>query len=234
MDREGIDLSTFKQVFEKGNLFASGCAVDYAASLIVAKPDPGVEPPRTLGVVGKQALAPNVPLGMRMPSHKVLNQSDARPWHIQELMPSNGTWRVLVFAGDILDPPQFSRYKALGEALSSPDSFVARHKPHDGQGVLDSFFEILTIHSSPRKKVDLLSLPAVFHPYSPEYGWDYGKVYVDDASYHEGHGQAYANYGIDPRRGCLVVVRPDQYVSWIGELEDVDCLDRFFDGILLK
>lgn len=236
MDKEGIDLKTFKQVFEKGNLFASGCAVDYASSLIVTKPQPAETTTTSngvIGVVGKQALAPNILIGMRIPSHKVLNQSDARPWHLQELLPSNGTWRILVFAGDVLDPAQFSRYSALGESLSSTDSFVNRYKPMDDDGRLGSFFEILTIHSSPRKKVELLALPNLFHPFSPEYGWDYDKVYVDDVSYHEGHGQIYAKHGINPSRGCVVIVRPDQYVSWIGELEDVDDMNRFFAGIFV-
>jgi phenol 2-monooxygenase len=165
-----------------------------------------------------------------MPSCKVLNQSDARPWHIQELMPSTGAWRVVVFAGDVLNPSQFSRLAALGNALSSSSSFLHRHKPGADQN-LAAFFEVLTIHSSPRGKVELLSLPEVFHPYSEEYGWDYGKVFVDDCSYHEGHGQAYASYGVDPTRGCVVVVRPDQYVSWIGDLEDVDEINTFFDRI---
>ncbi|KAF1980310.1 hypothetical protein BU23DRAFT_495713 [Bimuria novae-zelandiae CBS 107.79] len=231
MDKEGIDLTTFKEVFEKGNLFASGCAVDYGSSPIVAKMSyPGNA--RSDCLVGKQDLAPNVPIGMRIPSHRILNQSDARPWHLQELLPSDGAWRVLVFAGDILEPAQFSRYSAFGKALSSPDSFVNQHKPKGAEGGLGSLFEILTIHSSPRAKVELLSLPEVFHPYSPEYGWDYNKIYVDDRSHHEGHGQAYANYGIDPRRGCVVVMRPDQYVSWIGELEDIDEMNRFFGRIL--
>lgn len=235
MDTEGIDLKTFKQVFEKGNLFASGCAVDYPPSLIVTKPQTAEN---TTGngescVTGKQALAPDIPMGMRIPSHKILNQSDARPWHLQELLPSIGKWRVIVFAGDLLDPVQFSRFSALGRGLSARGSFLNRYKPEEN-GRLSSFFEVLTIHSSPREKVELLSLPDVFHPYSPEYGWDYEKVYVDDVSYHEGHGHAYANYGIDPRKGCVVIVRPDQYVSWIGELEDVDDMNRFFNGVFVS
>ncbi|UPL02756.1 hypothetical protein LCI18_013690 [Fusarium solani-melongenae] len=232
LDEGGIDLKTFKQVFDKGNLFASGCAVDYGASVIVAKHQviQNANGTGAVATVGKQELAPNIPIGMRIPSYKVLNQSDARPWHLQELMPSTGAWRVVVFAGDVLDPAQFSRLSALGKALSSPSSFLNRHKPEEGQR-LASFFEILTVHSSPRHDVELLSLPDIFHPYSEEYGWDYEKVFVDDVSYHEGHGQAYATYGIDTTRGCVVIVRPDQYVSWIGELEDVDDINRFFEGI---
>ncbi|EGU72927.1 hypothetical protein FOXB_16565 [Fusarium oxysporum f. sp. conglutinans Fo5176] len=229
LDKEGIDLKTFKEVFEKGNLFASGCAVDYASSLIVAKPGLATEN-RMPPIVGKQALAPNIPIGMRIPSHKVLNQSDARPWHLQELLPSNGKWRIIVFAGDVLDKSQFARISALAEKLSSRDSFMNRYIIKD-DGAVNSFLEVLTIHSSSRDKVELLSLPDVFHPFSEEYGWDYNKAYVDDESYHEGHGQAYKNYGIDAKRGCLVIIRPDQYVSWIGELEDIDDMNRFFGEI---
>ncbi|KAK4544859.1 hypothetical protein LTR36_003763 [Oleoguttula mirabilis] len=239
MGEEGIDLKTFKQVFEKGNLFSSGLSVDYAPSLIVAKPQPfNGETPLTNGdskvdhgsVVGKHNLATGIPIGMRIPSHKVLNQADARPWHLQELLPSNGAWRILVFAGDIIDPAQSSRYEALGKALNSPDSFLHRYRPN-GESV-QPCFEVLTIHSSPRKEVELLSLPDIFHPFSEDLGWDYNKVFVDDLSYHEGHGQAYDNYGIDPRTGCVVVVRPDQYVSWVGELEDVGEMDRFFGSFM--
>ncbi|KAH6954216.1 hypothetical protein DER45DRAFT_646022 [Fusarium avenaceum] len=229
MDKEGIDLKTFKEVFEKGNLFSSGCNVDYTASLIVAKPSLSAAD-ELLSVVGKQSLAPNIIMGKRIPSHKVLNQADARPWHLQELLPSNGTWRLLVFAGDLLDQTQFARLSALAEGLNSPDSFINRYKPKEDEK-LGSLFEILTIHSSPYEKVELLSLPDVFHPYSQEYGWDYNKVYVDDNSYHEGHGQAYHNYGIDAKRGCAIILRPDQYVSWIGELEDVGSMNDFFKGI---
>jgi phenol 2-monooxygenase len=32
----------------------------------------------------------------------------------------------------------------------------------------------------------------------------------------------------------VVVVRPDQYIGWVGELEDVGALARYFDGIFLK
>ncbi len=211
-DDESVDLGTFKAVFEKGNLFASGCAVDYQGSLVVDKDR------------GKQELATGVKLGMRMPSCRVLNQSDARPWQLQELLPSTGQWRVVVFAGRVGEKGQFARYERLGEALKGGGVV--------GRAVQRGVVEVLTVHSSPRKEIELLDLPEVFHPFSEELGWDYGKVFVDDVSYHEGHGEAYKNYGIDPVRGCLVVVRPDQHVAWIGELEDVEEMDRFFGGVL--
>lgn len=52
-------------------------------------------------------------------------------------------------------------------------------------------------------------------------------------SYHEGHGQAYKNYGIDPKVGAAVILRPDQYVSWVGDFDDYESMDRFFSGFML-
>jgi phenol 2-monooxygenase len=234
MDSEGVDLLTFKSIFEKGNLFASGCAVDYASSLIVAKPPNGANGSAEGSEVlcGKQSLASKIPLGMRIPSHKILNQADARPWHLQERLPSSGAWRLLVFAGDILDPVQFARYESLGKALASPGGLIQKYKLPEALNGLETLVEIITIHSSPRVKVELPYIPEIFHPFSAEYGWDYEKIFVDDQSYHEGHGKAYENYGIDPRSGALVIVRPDQYVSWIGDLNDVSDIERFFSRVI--
>lgn len=75
--------------------------MDYGASVIVAKSgsttDQGdgtdVAVSDKYRVNSDQSLAPEILIGKRMPSVKVLNQSDARPWHFQELLPSNGTVR---------------------------------------------------------------------------------------------------------------------------------------------
>jgi len=43
MDEAGISMEEFKDAFQKGNLFASGVAVDYGVSIIVAKEGNAVE-----------------------------------------------------------------------------------------------------------------------------------------------------------------------------------------------
>jgi phenol 2-monooxygenase len=237
MDEEGISMSEFKNVFEKGNLFASGIAVDYGASLIVAKEgsskeqgDGSVEGEKSK-VVGKQALASNIKLGMRMPSFQVLNQADARPWQFQSHLKSDGRWRIVVFAGNVSQAEQMQRVQTWGAAIAKEDSFLHRFTAKGSR--IDSIIDILTIHSAKRTETELLDFPEVMRPYVEHEGWDYWKVYVDDQSYHEGHGHAYENYGVDPKRGCVVVLRPDQYVSWLGDLEDVKELDAFFSGFMV-
>lgn len=240
-DEAGISMAEFKDAFEKGNMFASGLAVDYGASILVAKPgdsadqgdgtDVGPIINSIDKVVGKQELAGNIKLGMRFPSFQVLNQSDARPWHFGQFLKSDGRFRIIVLAGNLKDGKQWKRLQGFGESLAKPDSFLHRFTP--SAKPVDSVIEILVIHSAPRKQVELLDLHEIFHPFDEKRGWDYEKVFVDDVSYHEGHGEAYKNFGVDKESGCVVIARPDQYVGWIGELEDVRDIDRYFSEVLI-
>lgn len=117
-------------------------------------------------------------------------------------------------------------------ALDAPSSFLRRATPPGAAA--DSVVEVLTVHASPRAETELLrDFPDVLHPLDPHRGWDYDKVYVDDVSYHEGFGDAYANYGVDKERGCVVAVRPDQYVGWVGDIEDFEALQKYFEGCLV-
>lgn len=240
-DEAGISMAEFKEAFVKGNMFASGLAVDYGASILVAKPGDSAEEgdgtdvgPHLNGegkVVGRQELSSNIRIGMRFPSFQVLNQSDARPWQFCHFLKSDGRFRIILFAGNLKDQTQWQRVHKFGEELAAPDSFLRRFTP--SKKPIDSTIEVLTIHSAPRQRVELLDLHEAYHPYDPEKGWDYDKVFVDDISYHEGHGEAYKNYDVNKDRGCVVIARPDQYVGWIGELEDVHDMHRYFSEILI-
>ena len=245
MDAEGVSMEVFKQVFQKGHLFATGLSVNYGASNLVVKAgDAGTQGDGSIVAESdavqitaedfekKQALATGLPVGMRFNSFKVLNQADARPWHFQERLKSDGRFRIVLFAGNILDTAQKSRVDGFCQALDDKDSFLRTITPSDA--AIDSVIEVLTIHSSKRTDTELLrDFPDILHPFDEHNGWDYNKVFVDDVSYHEGFGAAYENYGVDKERGCVVAVRPDQYVAWIGELEDFEELQKYFEGILV-
>lgn len=235
-------MAVFKDAFEKGNMFASGIAVDYGASVLVAKPgtsisqgdgtDAGAAGASSgQAVVAKQFLAPGLPVGKRFASFKVLNQADARPWHFAERLPSDGRFRIVLFVGNMADPAQRQRVEALAAALDAPDGPLRRFTPHGAK--VDSVIQLLTIHSAPREAVDIFDFPEVLRPYDEQKGWEYNSIFVDAQSYHEGHGRAYENYGVDAKRGCVVLVRPDQYVAYIGELEDVVEVTGYFETILV-
>ncbi|KAK2760613.1 FAD monooxygenase [Colletotrichum kahawae] len=242
MDAEGVSMEVFKDAFLKGNMFASGLSVNYGPSNLVIKAGDALEQgdgskavEATAVAVSaeefekKQALASGLPVGMRFNSFKVLNQACARPWHFQERLKADGRFRVVLFAGNILDPAQKARVDKFAAALDAPENFLRKATPAGAP--IDSVIEVLTIHSAKRTETELLrDFPEILHPLDPHFGWDYNKVYVDDESYHEGFGDAYKNYGVDKQRGCVVAVRPDQYVAWVGELEDFDQLQKYFEG----
>ena len=215
-------------------------AVNYGSSVIVAKEGDAAEQGdgsdvatknKALQIVSTQSLATKVEVGKRMPSFKVLNQSDARPSHFQELLKSKGTWRVVIFPGDLSNSRQEQRLAEVGEALGAPDSFLRRYTPSDAR--YDSVIELLGVHHGRRQQTTIFDFPEAFRQYDDQDGWDYWKIFVDDQSYHEGHGQIYENYGIDPEEGCAVIIRPDQYVSYVGPMDDYDAMNKFFSAFMI-
>lgn len=239
MDETGVSMAEFKKTFLMGALFTAGLSLNYGKSIIVAKEGNAQEQGDGSAIngenktgkslVGKQHLATNIKLGMRFPSFKIMNQMDSRPWHFQELIKADGRFRILLFAGDYRKQVQRERVKAFCDALETPDSFLRRVT---GSRPIDAVIEILACHCSPRKEIEFFDFPELLRPYTEHIGWDYSKIFVDDESYHEGNGHAYENYGVDPERGCVVVLRPDQYVAYVGEIEDIADLDSYFKGVL--
>lgn len=173
--------------------------------------------------------------------------------HLHDLLRSDGHWRLLVFAGDLRQPYQYGRLETLRAKLSLPDSCLhkymmrsrlnapqmARRLPkagelHKVECSDNRLIELITIHSAPRTSINLLDLPSIFYgPWDDDLGWNYWKVYTDDNALREGFEDAYGKWGIDGLRGCLIVVRPDQHVSYVGDLEDIAEVERFFEGCLL-
>jgi phenol 2-monooxygenase len=176
-------------------------------------------------------LAPGILVGKRMPSVKVLNQSDARPWHFQELLPSNGRWRIVVFTGDISIPQQRKKLDTVGANMHAQTSFLRQFTPPTA--AYDAIFEILAVHNCRRGTTTIFDFPEVFRPFDNINGWDYGKIFVDEESYHEGHGRIYETLDIT-REGCTVIIRPDQYVSYVGPMDDTDAITRFFSAFMLS
>jgi len=143
---------------------------------------------------------------------------------------------VVVFCGDIRQPAQANALAEAGKAIANPQSFLNRFTP--SKVAPDSVFEVLAIHAAPRRETTIFSFPACFRHFDPVNGYDYSKIYVDDESYHEGHGKCYETFGIDAgeRGGCVVVIRPDGYIAFVGSMGDVveGKVDLFFEGFMIE
>ncbi|EMC94079.1 hypothetical protein BAUCODRAFT_124812 [Baudoinia panamericana UAMH 10762] len=219
--------------------FLSGVAVKYGPGQLVsqslsitkAKSSTNGAACSHASVTSDPERAKGVTIGQRMPSLKVVCQAEANVIHLADVLPSNGRWRVVVFAGDLTTPQQWEKTQALGELLGK----VCRRYT-GGAERTHSAIEVLLIHSGARTAFDILRLHDVYHPWDETLGWDYWKVFADDAgSMDPGckDSQAYHGYGVDMHTGCVVVLRPDHHVSYIGSLEDGKDISTFFEGVLL-
>ena len=74
-------------------------------------------------------------------------------------------------------------------------------------------------------------MPPLLLPQKGRYGLrDYEKIFCRDAR----AGQdIFAMRGIDRKSGCMVIVRPDQYVAHILPLDAYAELTAFFDAFML-
>ena len=229
------DSVDFQVIRNKMYDFLAGVGVTYGPSILVAQSGDGIAAVKGLHkeapVIARQDVARNIKLGRRLQSYKVINQAEAGPVLLADLLKSDGRWRMIVFAGDLTNPDQAQRVNQLGELLAKPHSFLRTYTPPSQP--IDSVIELLTIHSGPWQAVTLFDLHDIFHPYDERLGWDYWKVFVDDASYFEGFDDMYGKYGIGRQEGCIVVCRPDQHVGYIGALEDYEVVERYFSRILV-
>src|SRR5699024_5700265 len=93
----------------------------------------------------------------------------------------------------------------LTESAQSP---ILRHTAADAD--LDSVFDVKVIYQAPYTEVDIGDTPRLFLPrVGPFQVMDYEKVYAADPQ-----DDIFDSREID-RGGCVVVVRPDQYVAHV-------------------
>nr|ADR00967.1 putative phenol 2-monooxygenase [Cladonia metacorallifera] len=207
----------FSEVWLKAGPFTAGLTITYGDSTITRAKD------------STQSVAEHLKVGMRFPSAQVVRDCDAREMQLSKALPSDGRWRIVVFAGDIRQDAASRKLDQLGEYLFSEQSPVQKYSIPGSD--IDSFIEVVLVLSGERLKINQEQIPHCFRPVTGKWGTrDLHKVYVDDQSYHNGHGRAYEFYGVLPEKGAMAIVRPDGYVSMVLEIEDHGSISRFFDG----
>ncbi|RAK95026.1 putative FAD monooxygenase [Aspergillus ibericus CBS 121593] len=223
------EFAGLRSTLSEENTRASGLGVIYGSGLLVTSTD-NEDPIRCRDRMhhccphSKPHLARNIIVGKRLSSQPVLCQSDSRPWHLQDRLVSTGQWHLIIFSADITNIIQKARVERLTETLSHPESLINRIGLPGGSPV--GSVVTYMIHSAPRKEVEFMDLAPILRPFDHETGYDYSRVFADNKANEEVCGCAYQDYGIGPE-GCMVLVRPDQHVAFIGALEDTDALYAF-------
>lgn len=210
---EELDPGELADFYVRTTEFLFGFMTQYPPSMLVTEPT-------------HQHLATGFPLGKRFKSAPVVRVADANPLHLGHQHRADGRWRVYAFA----DRPAAGEESALAAwatwMTESPDSPVQAHR-RDGDA-LDAVLDVKVVYQQRHVDVDITRVPTLFLPRTGPFDLvDYEKVFAvhpDD--------DVFDLRGVD-RDGCVVVVRPDQYVAAVLSLHATADLAAFFRQHLL-
>ena len=204
---DAVDPAEFQRYFVKHGRFTAGTAITYAPSLITGTPE-------------HQHLATGFATGTRFHSAPVIRLADARSMHLGHTIKADGRWRLFAFADG--DAPEGGLRALCGFLSDDPASPIRRHTPPGADR--DCVIDLRAVLQQPHRDLAVGSLPPLLLPRKGRYGLrDYEKVFCPDP-----RADIFDMRGIDRARGCVVVVRPDQYVAAIRPLDDHDGLASFF------
>ena len=161
---------------------------------------------------------------------KPVRLADAKAISLGHAAKGDGRWRIFVFCDRGNPSAPTSRMKALCDFLADSSRSPIRKYTTDTQDV-DSVIDLRAIFQQGHRDLDLGAMPSLLLPPKGRYGLrDYEKMYCADLR----SGQdIFDMRGIDRDRGCMVVVRPDQYIASILPLNAFADLSLFFEGFML-
>ncbi|WP_319774896.1 FAD-binding monooxygenase [Breoghania sp.] len=215
-DADAVDPVEFQRHFQRFGRFTAGVATHYRPSVLT-------------GDTAHADLATGFPPGMRFHSFPVIRLADAKRIHLGHTVRADGRWRLFAFADDSDPADAASPLARLCNWLESDPASPIRRFTRTGEDI-DSLLDLRAILTFGHQTLSLETLPSLLLPRKGRYGLiDYEKVFCPDL---KGGQDIYDARGIDRKKGCLVVVRPDQYVAHVLPLDARDALAACFDAIL--
>jgi len=215
-ERDGTQEPRIIRQFKENLEFTGGTAVKYDASTLFA-------------TSAHQALASGLGIGRRFHSAPVVRVADAKPMQLGHVAEADARWRLYVFAGQADSAQAGSAIHQLADWLEThPHSPVVKHT-RPGEDI-DAVIDVRAVFQQTFDQLAYEQMPSLLKPKTGKLGLqDYEKVFCVD---HKGAGDIFDMRGINRDQGCLVVVRPDQYVTHVLPLTAVDELAAYFAGVL--
>ncbi|MFT4958931.1 MAG: phenol 2-monooxygenase [Paracoccaceae bacterium] len=209
-DPQDSAVPRFQQKFIEGGRFTAGLTVQYPPSSLIGKDR-------------WQGLATGFEIGARFHSAPVIRLSDAKPMQLGHVIEAGLRWTVFAFSGQ-----QDTAIRGLcGYLENDPNSPLKTYR-REGDDI-DTLIDIRAIYQQSFRELAHDTMPSVLRPTKGRYGLtDYEKVFCVD---HKCGNDIFDMRGIDRSKGCMVVVRPDQYVAQILPLAAYDDLTSVFAGV---
>ena len=216
-DRSANDPTAVQKYFVQHGRYTAGTATRYKPALLT-------------GAGTHQGLATGLQIGKRFHSAPVVRIGDAKQLQLDASFLADGRWRLVAFAGQGDEGAPSLPMAKLCEFLSeSPQSPVKRFTAAGAD--VDAVIDVRAVFQQSRHQLAVTALPELLFPPKGFYGLrDYEKAFcaLTDAAQ-----DIYAMRGINREQGCLVVLRPDQYIAHVLPLNDTAGLVDFFAGFML-
>jgi phenol 2-monooxygenase (NADPH) len=215
---KGFDPAETQRYFVQHGRYTAGTATRYHPSIITGEPT-------------WQHLAVGLPIGMRFHSAPVIRLADAKSVHLGHVVRADGRWRIFAFAPAQDPAAPEAGIRALCDFLAeSPQSPVRTYTPA-GEDI-DSVIDVRAVFQQGHGDLAIEAMPSFLLPQKGRYGLrDYEKMFCPDL---KSGNDIFTMRGIDRERGCLVVVRPDQFVAHVLPLDGHADLAAFFDGFMMR
>ena len=160
-------------------------------------------------------------VGMRFHSAPVIRLADAKPVQLGHTLKADGRWRLYLFVDRDDDA------RTLHASCTAIAELARAYTPPGAD--IDAVLDVRAVLQHSHADVDLGSLPALLRPAKGRFGLiDYEKVFCPDPR----AGDIFDLRAIDRAAGCVVVVRPDQFVAAIFPLDASAALSSFFAGFM--
>ncbi|WP_194402342.1 FAD-binding monooxygenase [Bradyrhizobium sp. CCBAU 53351] len=214
----GADAARTQDYFVRHGRYTAGTATHYRPSLLT-------------GAASHQHLAQGLVIGKRFHSAPVIRLADAKPVHLGHAGQADGRFRIYAFSPAEDPAAAGSAIRALCNFLTEArDSPVKRYT--QGGADIDSVIDLRAVFQQDHRELAVEAMPPLLLPRKGRYGLiDYEKMFCPDLK--SGH-DIFAMRGIDRKAGCMVVVRPDQYVANVLPLDDFARLASYFDAFMLQ
>jgi phenol 2-monooxygenase len=212
----GIDAEEFRRRFAASGRYTAGVATRYGPSTIT-------------GTAANQHLAAGLRVGERFHSAPVVRLADGRAMQLGHIAEADGRWRVYVFCDSAGLQSGSKAVRALEHLADDPRSPIVRCTPAGAD--IDAVVDVRVVIDAHHGDVHLETPPPLARPRKGALGLiDYEKIFCVDP---DAARDIYAMRGIDRAAGCLLVVRPDQYVANVLPLDALDEIDAFFSAFML-
>ncbi|NDR58981.1 FAD-binding monooxygenase [Aliiruegeria sabulilitoris] len=214
---DGGDMPRFQKQFIENLEFTGGLAVKYDPSALTAAST-------------HQALATGEEIGRRFHSAPVVRVADAMQMQLGHIAEADGRWRIYAFA-EAKDgsAPGAAIHRLANWLETDPASPVVKYTREDED--IDAVIDLRAVFQQHFDELDHADMPSLLRPTKGRMGLqDHEKVFCVD---HKGLGDIYDMRGIDREHGCMIVVRPDQYIANVLPLDAYSDLSEFFAGFLV-